>query len=311
MNEADTESETVEAEATEEISEPQEVVEAVDGEDTPTEQNEVAAEAEEASEDAEPEGIPAPEHWTSEQKEAFTSLTPEAQRVLLDRDAEFQKGYQERVQGIANIQQALEPYKQIIAQMGVSEDQAIRSLFAAYGQLTANPLEGIRRLAQNFGVLDQLAEPDTNDDFVDPEIKALREQVQNLQGQLHQFGEYQSQSVQAQGQQQVESFKSATDANGNLLHPHFEDALPLIVPLVQSGKSLEEAYEEAKWSVPAYRETAMAAGKKEPTDIEKARKVRQAKKAADSVKPKGKAPSAPEKELSIEDELKAVWNELS
>ncbi len=308
MNEESAETETAEAETPEEVSEPQEVAEATDGEDTPTEKNEVVAEAEEASEDAEPEGIPAPEHWSSELKERFAALDPEAQAILVERDGEFQKGYQERAESITAIQQAFEPYKQLIAQMGVSEDQAIRSLLATYQNLLSDPLSGIRGLATSFGVLDQLVTPDTNDDFIDPEIKALREQVSGLQGQLQQFGNQQAQSAQAQGQQQIEAFKSAKDSEGNPLHPHFEDALPTIVSLVQSGKSLDEAYEEAKWTVAAYRDSLQ---KKEPSDIEKARKVKQARKAAETVKPKGKAPEAAEKELTLHDELALAYKELS
>ena len=307
-NMVDTDPESVEAEAPQQDSEAVEVADVDDGEATPTEENEVVAEAEEDSEAEEPERVfQAPEHWSSETKEQFAALDPEAQEILLTRDKEFQKGYQERVQGITDIQQALEPWKQTIAQLGISEGQAIRSLFATYNKLLSNPLTGIQELAQNFGVLDQLTAPDTDDDFVDPEIKALRNQVQELGGQLKDFSNQQQQATVTQGQQMLNEFKSAVDASGKPAHPFFEEAMGTIIPLIQEGKTLDEAYNEAKWTVPAYREAAL---KKGPTDIEKARKVKQAKKAASSIDNKGgDAPEKSDKDVSLTDEIKAVWNE--
>ena len=315
FNEAETDTESAEAEAPEEVSDSQVVAEAEDGEDTPIEENEVPVEAEEASEDEEPTGIPAPEHWSSEQKEMFESLSPEAQEVLVERDKEFQKGYQERVQGITEIQQALEPWKGMVNQLGVSEAQAIRTLFATYNRLLTDPLNGIQTLAQTFGVQDQLRKqyvPDTDDDFTDPEIKALREQVTGLQDQLQGFASTAEQERMSQVQQDLNNFKTASGDDGKPLHPHFDEALPAITALVSNGKTLEEAYNEAVWSVPAYREAQLKAQPKAPTAEEKAAKVRKAKKAADTTKMSSKTSAkSKEAELSLADELRATWNELA
>ena len=231
---------------------------------------------------------------------------------MIARDAEFQKGYQERAQGISDIQSALEPWKQTIAQMGWSEAEAIRTLFATYNQLRSDPLNGIQRLAQNFGVLDQINAPDTDDDYTDPEVKALQKQIQGLQGQLQQFEQTQQQSFQSEGQRMIENFKSEKDAEGNVAHPYFDEALPLITSLVQQGKSLEEAYDEAKWTVPEYREAATPKQKAGVSAEEKAAKVKRARRASNSVKsPKGNTPDTQEKTLSLEDELTAAFKEAT
>jgi signal transduction histidine kinase len=308
---AEQQSEADDAEAPQEASEPVAVAEAEGGEDTPIEQNAAPAEAEEASEDAEPETVfQAPEHWSSELKEQFAALDPTAQEILLARDKEFQTGYQERAQSVADLQKAFEPYQQVIAQMGVSEAQAIRSLMSTYSQLLQNPLDGIRGLAQNFGVLDQLVAPDTDDLFIDPNTKALQQEISSLKNQITNLSQTQQQTAQERGYQMLEDFRSAKDDKGQPLRPYFDDALPLINSLVQQGETLEAAYEQAKWSVPAYRES-QAAQKSEPSEAERLKKVRQAKKAAEAVKPSGKAPEAPQKELTRRDELAEVWNELT
>ena len=127
----------------------------------------------EATEDGdgqEPEVFQAPEHWTSEQKETFGSLDAKAQEILLQKDKEFQQGYQEKAKGIAEISQAVEPWKQMIAERGLTEGQAIRALFAAQAQLERDPVNGILQIAQSFGIADQLKErfsPNTDDDLSD------------------------------------------------------------------------------------------------------------------------------------------------
>jgi hypothetical protein len=152
--------------------------------------------------------------------------------------------------------------------------------------------------------------PDTDDDFADPEVKALRQQITGLQDQLQQLSNTQQQSFHSEGQRMIEDFKSAKDADGKDAHPFFDECLPLITPLVQSGKTLEEAYDQVKWSVPEYRKANTP--KPAPTAEEKAQKVKKARKAANAVKsPKGNTPDTAEAELSLEDELTAAFKEAS
>ena len=77
----------------------------------------------------------APAHWSSEEKEQFSSLAPEAQEFLIEKDKQFQQGFQERAQEKSDLEAALEPWKQTIAQRGMSEADAIRTLFATQAQI--------------------------------------------------------------------------------------------------------------------------------------------------------------------------------
>ena len=245
-------------------------------------------------------------------REQFSSLTPEAQEVLLARDKEFQKGYQEKAQAISAISQAIEPWKEVLAQRGITPDQAIRTLFAAQHALETKPLDGILQLAQNFGVMDQLQKrfvPDTDDDFADPEVKALKAQIDDLKSQINQtqegFKTQQTQSVQ----EQLNQFKSAVDEKGNPKHVHFDKVKHLMAPLVGQGKTLEQAYSEVVWSVPEFRESQL---KKPNDEVDKARKVKQAKRASRSIKQDGKAKSTEADDpISIGDDLRLAWKQHS
>lgn len=279
------------------------------------------AEVEEDSEDSEePEKVfQAPEHWSSDERKSFDALPPEAQEVLLARDKAFQKGYQEKAQGIAAINEALEPWKDALAQRGVTPEQAIRTLFAAQHSLDANPVQGILQIAQSYGVTDQLREkfaPQTDDeDFSDPEIKALKSTISDLRNELTSFKQGQQQQTMQSLQRQIDDFKSAKSETGEPLYPHFDQLRTRMAPLVQDGKSLKEAYEEAVWTIPEYREAQLKAQreqKRQQSDLEKAEKVKKAKKAARSVRANGKAdPSEGNEALSLHDTLTEAFRQHS
>ena len=313
------ESETPETSPEPEPSEPELEVEAEDTEvevSEGAETEEVEAAAEEDVEGEEPDEVfQPPEHWSSDDKAAFEQLPDEAKELLLARDASFQKGYQERVQEVTNLKQAIEPYKQVIAGLGVSEADAVRTLFATYMQVAQNPANGILMLAQRFGAMDQLREqfaPDTDDEFLDPEIKALRKQVNDLNSQL---GNFQNQTQQQQQDSllaQIDSFKSQTDDKGDLAHPYFDQVRTRMAPLVQEGKSLEDAYNEVVWTVPEFRDKhlkTVQAKKKAESDEEKAKRVKRAKTAAKANKTSGKSQAEVSEPLSVKDELTAAWNQ--
>jgi hypothetical protein len=202
-----------------------------------------------------------------------------------------------------------------LAQRGLTPEQAIRTLFAAQHQLDTDAVGGILQIAQNYGVLDQLQAkfaPETDDDdFTDPGIKALQQEIRDLKNQVTQTTQGIQQQQTQTVQQQIESFQNAKDDKGELLHPHFEDAMPMILAAVQSGDDLASAYDKAKWSVPAYRES-LEQKTTEKTEAAKAKKVKQAKRAARGVKTNGKAdPEEGVEALSLHDDLAEAFRQHS
>lgn len=285
-------------------------------EETEDEVVEVEAAEEDDDESEEPEkAFQAPEHWSSDERTQFDTLPPEAQEVLLARDKAFQTGYQEKAQTISAITEAIKPWEQSLAQRGLTPEQAIRTLFAAQHQLDTDAVGGILQIAQNYGVVDQLKQrfaPETDDDdFTDPGIKALQQEVQGLKNLLQQT----TQGIEKQQtntvQQQIENFQNAKDDKGELLHPHFEAAMPMILASVQSGDSLETAYDKAKWTVPAFRDS-QTKNVVEKTDAQKAQKVKQAKRAARGVKTNGKAsPEEGADAMTLKDSLEEAFRQHS
>lgn len=270
---------------------------------------------EDGTETLEPETVfQAPEHWSSDEQEKFAALSPEAQELVLERDKEYQRGYQEKAETISAITEALEPWKDELAQRGVTADQAIRALFAAQHQLDSNPIQGILQIAASYGVEDQVREyfsPKTDDDdFADPEVKALRQQISQLQQQVQQtqHGIQQQQTSNTQGM--IESFKNER-VDGELAHPYFDQVKMQMAPLVQQGKSLKEAYDEVVWTVPEYREAQAKRNQEDELSKQRAR-VKKAKTASRSVKTDGKAPvNEGEQNLSLAEDLRLSFQQHS
>lgn len=296
-------------------TEPLKVV--VSPEEGATEETEDKTEVEEDDEaSAEPEEVfQAPDHWSSDLKEQFGSLQPEAQEILLARDKEFQTGYQEKAEGITAISEAIEPWKDNLAQRGVTPDQAIRVLFAAQHSIDQNPLQGILQVAQNYGVLDQLKAqftPKEDDSFMDPEVKALKQELADLRGTINTAQQQDTQQNTSEVAQIIETFKTETDDAGKVVHPHFEKLKTMMAPHVSGGDSMEEAYNKVVWTLPEYRAEQESA-KVEKTDEEKAAKVKKAKKAARKVRSSGNADSTEEgdDDLTIKEELDKTFRQLS
>lgn len=311
MAAAESEPETEEAPdsiSQEAVTETEEVVEAqADTEETVEEDDD---------ESGEPEKVfTAPEHWSSDERASFDSLPPEAKELVLTRDAQFQTGYQEKAQAISAITDAIEPFKESLIRRGVTAEQAIGLLFNAQERLDSNPLDGILQIAQSYGIVDQLREqfaPKTDEeDFTDPGIRALQLEIKGLKNQMDQTNA----GIQRQGasvvQQQIDTFQSAKDADGNLKHPHFEQIKTLMGSYVQGGDTLDAAYEKAVWTVAEFRESQ---NKRvvEKTDEQKAEKVKKAKRAARGVRTNGKADPAEGAETqSLHDDLTEAFRQHS
>ena len=282
--------------------------------------DEVEAQEEDSEESEEPETVfQAPEHWSSDEREAFAALSPEAQELVLQRDKAFQTGYQEKAQAISAITDALEPWKESLAQRGVTADQAIRALFAAQHTLDANPIQGILQIARSYGVEDQLksqfAPQADDDDFSDPEVKALKQEISALKNQISQTQQGFQQQSTAAVQRQIEDFSTAKDGSGELLHPHFEKVKADMAPYVQNGESMEAAYEKAVWANPEIRSELLAAqqrAQKEKSEQEKVQRVRKAKKASRGIRANGKAdPEEGVENLNLHDQLADAFRQHS
>ena len=319
--EAEAEEPAEEAEPLPEAPEPDE-----QAEDEPEEAEEDGAEEDEAVEEdtAEPEALAAPNHWPKEFAAKFEALEPAAQHMFMERYKDLEGDYTRKTQDVAKFKKRNEaftemfaPFKGDFERAGMDEVAAVRQLLAAHDYLRKDPQSAIAWLANQYGV-DMGAvgnDPALEDEYADPQVKALQQQVAQLTSVIQNQQTQQQSQVEASTQSLIDQFASETDANGNLKHPHFERVRGVMGTLIsaQNAKDLNTAYEMAVYADPELRQEqvkAMAAAQSQ--DSVKTEAVKKAKKAARS-KVRGSAtPAAPAlpANASIRDTINASIRQL-
>lgn len=206
-----------------------------------TAEHEDSTELETAENAEEIELISAPGEWNPDLKAGFELLANnEARQAMVDAHKNMYKNYQADKQALAPIKQTaemvqkhLDPYMSTIQMQGQTPDQYMQTVLATADNLYKNPQETIKYLAAQYGVSfgEQSKE---SEEWVDPQVKALQEKIEQMeqankqsqfqqQQQTYQQQQSQAQAVQQQQQAAIESFKTATDGEGALKHPHFQD----------------------------------------------------------------------------------------
>ena len=317
--------ESFEGEAEETAEEAEPLPEAPEPDEQAEDEPEEATEDEAVEEDtAEPEALAAPNHWPKEFAAKFEALEPAAQHMFMERYKDLEGDYTRKTQDVAKFKKRNEaftemfaPFKGDFERAGMDEVGAVRQLLAAHDYLRKDPQNAIAWLANQYGV-DVGAvgnDPALEDEFADPEVKALKQQVAQLTGFIQNQQTQQQSQVEASTQSLIDQFASETDANGNLKHPHFEKVRGVMGTLIsaQNAKDLNTAYEMAVYADPELRQEqvkAMAAAQSQ--DSVKTEAVKKAKKAARS-KVRGSAtPAAPAlpANASIRDTIQASIRQL-
>ena len=281
------------------------------------------AEAEE-DEPAELEALAAPNHWPKDFAGKFEALEPAAQHMFMERYKDLEGDYTKKTQALAQYRkrqeafdEIMQPHKADFERAGMDEVAAVRQLLAAHDYLRKDPQNAIAWLANQYGV-DVGAvgnDPALEDEYADPQVKQLQQQVAQLTGFIQNQQTQQQSQVQASTQSLIDQFAAETDANGNPKHPHFERVRGVMGTLISSenAKDLNTAYEMAVYADPELRQEqvkAMAAAQSQ--DSVKTEAVKKAKKAARS-KVRGSAtPAAPAlpANASIRDTIQASIRQL-
>jgi hypothetical protein len=285
--------------------------------------DELEAEPESSEEQSQEEEtvILAPEHWSDEDKATFTELPAQARTYLLKREKQYEQGIQSKSEELRPMQEAFGPYAEMMKMRGIDAPTAIRTWVAAQSALDTDPVNGLSMLIQSYGpevksaLLRQFgaAEEQAFDDDTDPEVRQLREELNRQKRQGQQAQLQQQTYLEQQALEQVRQFKEAVDDDGNLLHPHFEQAQQTMRALLSSGQvpDIESAYEQAIWSVPEYRdefaEQQRKAAEKEQTQ-KRAKAAEKAKKAGKTVQGNGSKPPPKKVNATLHEDLQAAWD---
>lgn len=257
----------------------------------------------------------APAHWSAEDKATFAKLPKEGQDFLLKRHTAMEQDYQSKVQANATAVQFTQSVAPVFEHPSVKAAlvdyqtggavhpaDAIRQWAAFHVRaMSRDPNERVgllREMAQRmqldpaavFGQGNQpvngLSEEDMKDPairyFVDhvgktaQEVQALRNQLQDLNRQQSERQSQESLRVIGWG---IDSFADEKDAQGKLLHPHFDTVLPQLIELYQANpqRDLRETYDAAVWMNPQLRSTLI---QQERQSVEQRQANERAAKAA-------------------------------
>ena len=257
----------------------------------------------EASKNSTESKLEAPKNWSDDVKKVFDTLPVESQEFMIKRDKEMTSDYTKKTQDLAEqrknieaLDKVLQPARQNIQATGIGEAEYISRLLNADQALRTNPKMALRQLAQGYGInLSSLEDESESWNDPDPQIAQLMQQNQQIMAELNQFKQQNMQSTVAQTEQTVEQFSTKTDANGNLLHPHFDKVRVKMGNLIDAGeaKGLDDAYAKAvRLDDDLYAEALKASqlsikkqeDSKRKKAVEKARKV---KPSASANPPKG------------------------
>jgi hypothetical protein len=235
----------------------------------------------------------APQHWSAEDKATFAKLPKEGQDFLLKRHNEMERDYQSKVQANATAVQFTQAVAPVFEHPSVTAAlidyqtggrvhpvDAIKQWAAFHVRaMSKDPNERaglLRELAQRlqldpaavFGQSNQSGNGLSEEDMKDPAIRYFADHVgktskdlQALRDQLQEIGRQQTERASQESLRVIgwgiDQFADEKDAQGNLLHPHFDAVLPQVIELFQANpqRDLREAYEAAVWMNPQLRST--------------------------------------------------------
>jgi hypothetical protein len=175
-----------------------------------------------------------------------------------------------RYRGYDGLEQVIGQRRQAWAMQGMSEAQAVNQLLALSDFAGQSPTDFIGWFAGQHGIdLTALADGGGSDEYIDPAVQELRQQVEQLTGTLTNI----TQGQQAAQHQSLVDFTAqfATEAgqDGKALRPYFAELGNGIVPYIAQVKQenpsashkdvLSEAYERACWANPQVRQKLLAA----------------------------------------------------
>jgi len=223
----------------------------------------------EASEvrESKPDALEPPEKWSDEFKSRFRSLGKDEQKFLLDREKDVESHLTKRTQELSETQKryqklddVLKPYEEVARRSGVDLAPHVAQAIQHYMAYQRDPASTLKALIQASKLTPEAL--GLVDDGTDPNIRALRDQLDETRRELASLKQGTVQAAESQYASHITAFKDAKDDAGALKHPHFDRVREVMAPLAAKlegtmppAEVLAKAYEQAVWALPEYRET--------------------------------------------------------
>lgn len=209
-----------------------------------------------------PQPLEAPARWTADEKAKFAAWPRDVQEAVIERHKAMEADYTRKTQEAAELRRhaepilnAVRPYEDYLRQVapvvGQTPDQMVGSLLGVEYQLrTGDPYQkvtALHQIAQSYGIDLAAISRGEMPAAPDPHYQQLRQSYGSLEQRLAQFEQQIAQEQQRQSVQQIEAFRTAADASGRPLHPHFERVRGVMGQLMREEPSLtlDAAYQKA------------------------------------------------------------------
>jgi hypothetical protein len=254
-----------------------------------------------------------PDKWPPQVKErlqAIHQVNPEHAQFVLEQYEHFRREagqyanrMQQEVQGkLKAFDDLLAPGRQTRALQNIDDTTYVRNLIAAGDVLDKNPAQGLRWLAQRYGVdLQKLVNPDAGGHAAIPqEVQQVMQENAQIKAYLQQQHQQAEQQSLRAASDWITQFASQKDPQGQALYPHFDAVIHDIVFAVQNQLARGEqvdvkaAYDKAVRLNDAIWLKDQETARTRTAEAEKARKLRDiedARKAGFAVSGSGAAPS--------------------
>ena len=189
-----------------------------------------------------------PKSWAKEQHETWKTLPRQAQEYFNTREKQMLDGL-EQYKGDASyakqLREIITPYSQLLKEQGIGETDAVRFLFEAHRGLTTGSPE--QRLAVFKQLAVDLGFEQGEQTQVDPALKQLQDQVRGLTQERQTEIRRQHEEIRGKANDEVSKF-AADPAN-----VYFNEVAKDMVPDIERGLSMKDAYERAVWANPVTR----------------------------------------------------------
>lgn len=199
----------------------------------------------------------------------FNSLPAETQASLARTMDEIAQS-QTRFSRLAPIEELIAPRIDAWALNGMQPAQAVHQLLALSDFASRDAPGFIKYFAQQSGVsLEDIVLGMDPAEQVDPTIKALQDQIAELQGARNSDAQRQAQAAHETMVNSVVDFASEKGPDGQPLRPYFEELGNAVLPFISAVKAqnptwthaqvLQDAYDRAVWGTPSTRAKMQAA----------------------------------------------------
>lgn len=245
---------------------------------------------------AEPvEVITAPNSYTKEAKDWFSTLPHENQKYLADREKQYEQGLSRARNQYSWVDKIYNDRKGVLSGNYENAQAYINDLVLISDALDKDPASTIEQLKQYYGLNGS-------------QDNALQRQLSELTAKLNEQQRYLDSQRQERSAQEYQEFVNAKDDKGNSKHPYFEEVKSEMINLLKAGmaKNLDDAYNQAIWRVEDIRNKIIAS----QTGARLEQKATEAQKAkAASFDPTSKKEATP-KVLSLREELERNYDKL-